>query len=581
MKKIWLLSGIGCVLFCSAFVKSTPTQQTPSYPDSLRAVYLYTEGLKNSLIKADSVSAYNLWMQALSADSTFAPAYFSVAEQLMYKDARRAMTYARKAYEQDTTNKWYLQRYGQTLLVGGNYETAMEVYKKLLRRDPHEPDNYRVVAMLYQQGGLPYSAIMILDSAENQLGKIQYFSDLKRQLLIGTRQYDKALAEAQEMVEAAPYEPANHRGLAEMYAASGKDSLAMVEFATAMRMDSTDVETLMSLADYYNRTQNFRDYLATTKRLFISDDMGLDSKVKSFKQITSDMRFYRDFYFQINDLAQTLAIKYPTAQSVVELYASHLIASGELEQALVLYKTHAADRPPVYEYYKNIIDIESYKQRIDSVNKYVNEAIALFPGRPELYLSKGGALSYAKRYGEAVKSFKTSLQYAKSDSLKGVIWGLIGDTYHQEAEDTTQRKSTHTKAKKMSYSSYDKALTFDKNNAMVLNNYAYFLSVDGVQLERALEMSSRSLALGDTNPTYIDTYAWILYKLGRYAEAKKSMQQAISLDTRKSPDLQVHYGDILAALGEDFMAEVYWRKALENGYNADEINTRIENLKKK
>lgn len=57
------------------------------------------------------------------------------------------------------------------------------------------------------------------------------------------------------------------------------------------------------------------------------------------------------------------------------------------------------------------------------------------------------------------------------------------------------------------------------------------------------------------------------------------MQQAISLDSQNSPDLQAHYGDILFALGERFMAEVYWRKALDNGFDADEIARRLEQLK--
>ena len=93
-------------------------------------------------------------------------------------------------------------------------------------------------------------------------------------------------------------------------------------------------------------------------------------------------------------------------------------------------------------------------------------------------------------------------------------------------------------------------------------------------------MASRTVALPDNNPTYLDTYAWVLFKLGRTAEAKKTQQQAIALDRHNSPELALHYGDILAALGERFMAEIYWRKALENGYDDPEaIARRIEKLK--
>ena len=130
------------------------------------------------------------------------------------------------------------------------------------------------------------------------------------------------------------------------------------------------------------------------------------------------------------------------------------------------------------------------------------------------------------------------------------------------------------------YDAYDRSLALRYDNAMVLNNYAYFLSLEGRDLERALAMAGRAIVLEENNPTYLDTYAWVLYRLGRYDEAKKTMQQALSLDRSKSPDLQLHYGDILAALGEKFMAEVYWKKALEGGYDdPDAIAERFRRLK--
>ncbi|UKI39855.1 MAG: tetratricopeptide repeat protein [Alistipes putredinis] len=110
---------------------------------------------------------------------------------------------------------------------------------------------------------------------------------------------------------------------------------------------------------------------------------------------------------------------------------------------------------------------------------------------------------------------------------------------------------------------YEKALRYDADNAMTLNNYAYYLSENGEQLEKALAMSERSNALSKSNPTYLDTRAWILYKLGRAAEAKPLMQQALSLDRSSSAVLLVHYGDILDALGDRFMAVTYWKRAKE------------------
>lgn len=89
--------------------------------------------------------------------------------------------------------------------------------------------------MLYDQEGQPFSAIAVLDSAEVRFGRIDALSELKRRLLVGTRQYDRAVAEAQALIEAAPYKAENYLLLGELYARQKKDSLALVQFAEAYR----------------------------------------------------------------------------------------------------------------------------------------------------------------------------------------------------------------------------------------------------------------------------------------------------------------------------------------------------------
>lgn len=126
------------------------------------------------------------------------------------------------------------------------------------------------------------------------------------------------------------------------------------------------------------------------------------------------------------------------------------------------------------------------------------------------------------------------------------------------------------------YRAYDRSLSYWGDNTLVLNNYAYFLSLEERDLERALRMAERVVELTDNNPTYLDTEGWILFKLGRLEEARRVLQKAVALDAQQSADLMVHYGDILHALGEQFMAEIYWRRALEKGYNVRQIEERFQ-----
>ena len=151
--------------------------------------------------------------------------------------------------------------------------------------------------------------------------------------------------------------------------------------------------------------------------------------------------------------------------------------------------------------------------------------------------------------------------------MRSQYLGYIGDIYHEQGKDMK------------CFRAYYDALHYDENNIPVLNNYAYYLSLTGRGLDKALTMAHLAMSLDSGNATYIDTCAWVLYKMGRYHEAKKLMLRALSLDGQRDADLLAHYGDILWALGEKFMAETYWKKAIDKGYDKATMEKHINELK--
>ncbi len=546
-----------------------------------RGVVLTTEAQKRALIYHDYRGAKEYLHRSVIEDSTYSPAYYQLWQIYSTSENRidSALYFSERAYLLDSLNSWYSDAYAQSLAMSGAYEKARRLYAKAIERTPQDPQPYMMMAMLYRESKMPLAALSILDSAEVKTGANSYLSSVKRDLLLATGQFDKAVEEAKSATEMEPTALEHRIVLAELYASARQDSLARVEYRTAREIDSTSVMLLRSVSQFYLSSADYVSYLSTLRTLFESEDESIEAKIASFKHVTSDKNFYARYLLNIDMLASSLWRQFPEDKRILELYTQHLIAMGQLDDALEIYKAQTRKRPADYDAFDTVIDIESYKQRIDSVELYTARALELFPERYELRLTRANVYAYTKQYKRAIDSYEDILDLMPSDTLRSTVMGYIGDNYQQLSLEQKPGSGAQKRMLRKAYKSYDKALEYFTDNVLVLNNYAYFLSVERRELERALNMAGRVVALTDKNPTYMDTYAWILYELGRYDEAKKIMQQAIALDTTKSAELPFHYAEILVALGEDFMAEIYYEKAAKLGYDEAIIKSRISKLK--
>lgn len=545
-------------LFCCGFAprhKAT-RQQEPQRPIS----ELYAEAIKQATIHHDTLKAKSAIEAIFRQDSTYAPAQNLLSR--LTTNRSEAMRMAERAYRSDTTNRYYLEDYGGALVRGGEYNKAVSIFQKIVAKST-EPDHYRILAILLDSNRRTTEALAVLDTAEVRFGRIPLLGRLRQYYLLKTGKTLAAEADARKAIEEAPYLAENHISLAEIYAMTRRDSLAIASFQRAIAIDSLAIEPWLALAEYHQKRGNKTGYLTILERIFGSDQLPLEGKIEEWKSLTNDLASYRKFYPQYDALVKRLYIRHPESKEVATLYAQHLIMSGEIESALALCKQLIDKKEPKIEEFTRVIEIENHLNRPDSVRRYTDMALAVFPHNTDLLHMRGALAMQRKEYDDAISLYNEALKHADNDTLRSSLWGAIGDVEHQRNE------------MKRCYKAYDKSLRYFADNAMVLNNYAYFLSLDNRDLDRAHTMITRALALAENNSTYLDTMAWVLYRLGRYAEAKKYMQQALSLDRSRSAELALHYGDILHALGEDFMAKTYWRKALERGAKKEEIEKRF------
>lgn len=533
--------------------------------DSLKRTYRHSDAVQRLSIYRDTVAAREIWLDLVAKDSTYAPAlhYLSTTDH----NKERATKYAERAVAADSTNKWYAQNHAMLLIRTGRLTEALTAYRRLLRLDSSEPTTYHALALLYDANGMPYSAISILDSAELRLGYATHLSDIKQSMLMSTGQYDRVITEGEKMLAERPYDIELHQRLADAYEASGRDTLAAEMLDKAYRIDTTNLSSIVAIADYHNRHNDFERMFDFETRLFRDSRLTVEDKLRRLGQYTSDTKFYYDNFFRVGGIIVALSLDYPENREVKNYYASHLLAAGEHEEALDYLHRHLGDSTTTPEDYIAVIHLEYALSKNADIESLLRQATEHFPENIDI---SSYAAFYVAEKGDkrgAIKMLRETLKKCHSDIERSTVWGYIGDIYHEIGDD------------KHCFKAYDKALEYNSKNVLVLNNYAYFLSLLDRDLLVAMNYASDANKLSPNNATYLDTYAWVMHRVGRNEEAKKIMRQALSIDQQRDPDLLAHYGDILWALGEKFMAETYWKKAVERGYDSQRMEEHIAQLK--
>ena len=197
-----------------------------------------------------------------------------------------------------------------------------------------------------------------------------------------------------------------------------------------------------------------------------------------------------------------------------------------------------------------------------------SEALEYFPLDPLFYYFNGLANKWFKNYTASIESFNLGLQFIiDNEDLLVEFYSSLADIYHTLKEH------------KLSDTFYEKALSIKPNNAIVLNNYAYYLSLRKINLEKAKEMSLLSNNIDSTNSTYQDTYAWVLYSLNDFEGALKWILKSLKNGSDSSAVVVEHYGDILFKTGKINEAYEQWVKASQIGEGSTLLRKKIENKK--
>ena len=568
-----------------------------------KARYYYLEGLRHQVEGRDA-QAYEYYKRAHQLDSSYteaASAFGSMrlAARLDTLQSRQELLRSLRLMKPFVDE--YPDDYNESLyyaFMASRIDTtpeAIRVFERTYSRNPAQTVILIHLSDAYMARGDYDKALEALDKYETIEGKSPQLTMKKISFRISRRDTVGALAETTSLVEYNPREPAYRILKGNMFEVMGENDSTLAYYKEAERLNPDYGAAKLALADYYRQQGDSAAYDEKTYEALLSEDFELEQKIGLLADYLQTLINDKMNTARGDSLFNVLRRQYPHEPGVIDLAARYSAAKGDYKDAADEI-SYAIDLSPTEEkYYGQLMNYQIAGDMPKEAMKTYREALKHIKPTVNIKVMYASAAQMADSNMEAVKAYRdiirelapglpverkleprdvpASLSYEDLQRVSQIFTG-IGDALYKEKQlDST-------------FMNYDNALLLFPDNAMALNNYAYFLVESGGDIDRAAEMSEKSLEGEESeNPTFLDTYAWILFKKGETAEAKKYQALAIEISEREddlSSELFDHYGDILFANGDREEAVANWEKALEiepDSENAPAIKKKIKDAR--
>ena len=574
---IWLLVAVWTLVSCGT-VKSTREKpavalaQSSLTPEQQRKYdYFFLEAMRLKE-KKDYASAFGLLQHCLDIHPNAASALYEVSQYYMFlRQVPQGQEALEKAVANAPDNYWYSQGLASLYQQQNELDKAVTLLEQMVVRFPAKQDPLFNLLDLYGRQEKYDEVISTLNRLEKRMGKNEQLSMEKFRIYLQMKDDKKAFQEIESLVQEYPMDMRYQVILGDVYLQNGKKQEAYDVYQKVLAAEPDNPMAIFSMASYYKQTGQEELYQQQLDTLLLNKKVTPDTKVGVMRQMIVENEQADKDSTQIIALFDRIMKQEQDDPQIPMLYAQYLLSKNMesesvpvLEQVVDLDPTNKAARMMLIG---AAVKKEDYKQII----KVCEPGIEATPDALEFYYYLAVAYNQAEKPDSVISICKRALEHTTADSKKEIVsdfYSILGDMYHTQ------------KQMKEAYAAYDSALVYNPSNIGALNNYAYYLSVARRDLDKAEEMSYKTVKAEPNNATYLDTYAWILFEKGNYAEARIYIDNAMKSEGGDKSDVIVeHCGDIYYMTGDVDGALTYWKKALEMGSESKTLKQKIEKKK--
>ena len=506
--------------------------------------------------KGNNDAAFDLLRHCVEIDSTRSEAWFYLAQYYAaLKDKDTSLAYAKRAAELDLDNATYLETLAQAYMGQRDFQQAAETLEKLYDKSRDRDDVLGMLIQLYEQLEAYDKAIDALSRLEVMEGKSERLSYAKSQLY--TQKGDKKAAIAEMKLLADQYP--NDNGYRCLYAntlyQNGQQTKAVALYEGILKEEPDNRMAQMAMLAYYHDEKDTLRQNRMTERVLLNKNTTLQDRLALMRQVIAESEQQGGDSTRVLQLFHRMLAMPDTEADVAIFCATYMNLKKMpqdsirpvLERALEIAPDNAAAR----------LQLVSYAWREEDQDRVIalcQDARQYNPDEMAFYYYQGIAYYQKEQLDDALNAFQNGISVINDQSDPDIVsdfYAVMGDIMHQKGREQE------------AFAAYDSCLQWKDDNIGCLNNYAYYLSEKGLQLDKAEQMSFRTIKAEPKNATYLDTYAWILFMQKRYSEARIYIDQTLQCDSDSSAVLLEHAGDIYYHVGDKEKAVALWQQALE------------------
>jgi tetratricopeptide (TPR) repeat protein len=569
---VFCLTVVSVLGFCALPSAAQVMESAPEYTlsDQQKSDSLFFEAMKAKM-GDDGKRAHEFMEAYVALRPKEAAGWYELSRSyLADKKIPKANETIKKAIAIDGENKWYKEQYARVLESNGQYKEAAETLQKLAKTEKYNAEYLFKAALLYRRAAKYKDAQEVLDQLIAKEGEEEQFLLQKEEIYLKQEDPASAALMIERLIAANPMEGGYYTLLAGIYESSGDSVKAAQVYKRALNILPDDPSIQYSLAVRSKINNDSAGYSENLKKMALNKSLDVEMQLEVLDHFVSESFRDIDKRKEALTIAEELSKQHPKSGKVAYSYGRILVLNAQPDKAVEQYKRSLEIDQSNINVWSAMLDIFTVKEKADSLKFYSNKALRLFPNQASMHYYNGLAAYNKEAYPEAITILTRAVDMLPDEDtdLRSRIYGTLGEIYNT------------TKEYKLSDESYRNSIKADPNNYFVLNNFSYFLSLRNENLEEAERLSRHTLELVPNEPTFMDTYGWILYKQGKYSKAREFIQKAIE-KTPEATDgtLFDHMGDVLYRLDEKDKALEYWKQAKQKGTDNPLIDKKIQEQK--